>query len=166
MKFCKACSQTLPLQSFLKHRIINGVRTPNHSGICNVCVVARTRAARAANKRTYPSTVSLTTCFSAIIRKARKRRPCTITVSDLLTLWHAQSGLCALTGWPMTTTHNAGRVATNVSLDRKNSDDDYHLFNLQLVCAAVNSSKSSSSLSDFLAMCRAVTAHNTQEPTP
>lgn len=59
----------------------------------------------------------------------------------------------------MTLTRRAGRVPTNLSLDRIDSTKDYTLSNVQLVCQIANQSKSDNSTASFLALCLAIAVH-------
>lgn len=74
----------------------------------------------------------------------------------LLELWNKQNGLCAISSIPMTFTMNSGRVFTNVSIDRKDSNIGYLKENIQLVCMAVNQMKSDMEMSELLYFCKQI----------
>jgi len=61
-----------------------------------------------------------------------------ITYEEVVDLWRAQKGLCALTGLQMT--YGAPDMGT-VTLNRKNRRGSYSLVNMQLVCAWVDRAK-------------------------
>ena len=58
-------------------------------------------------------------------RAKRKNIECNIDENYLYKLWEKQNGLCALSGIPMTYYFDSGRVPTNVSVDRINSNLGY-----------------------------------------
>lgn len=74
-------------------------------------------------------------------------------IATLVALWHAQSGLCALSGLAMSLEENTHHV---VSLDQKLPGLGYAPDNLQLVSWAVNRAKGDLSTDEFIEMCRAV----------
>jgi hypothetical protein len=80
----------------------------------------------------------------------------TITVDDVVALWHTQGGYCALSG--VVLTPETGHTNT-VSLDRIDNEGGYTPDNIQLLAAQVNTAKNKWSEAEFVAMCRAVAAH-------
>ena len=158
-KYCKRCDRVLPVSEFFHYYRTerDGTRRPSVYYLCTPCKVSRTREWRHENP-SAPRSYTIRQCLAEILRKAKARRTCSLTVEDLVDLWHAQEGICALTGWPMTTIRHSGPVVTNVSLDRIDSTQDYHLGNVQLVCRAANQAKSDSSSRDFIFLCRAIAA--------
>jgi len=68
-------------------------------------------------------------------------------------LWNRQNGLCNLSNLPMTYIMNSGRIATNVSVDRIDSNQGYTKTNVQLVCMAVNQMKSDLTLEELIYFC-------------
>jgi len=80
-----------------------------------------------------------------------------LTTDDLLALLEEQGGRCALTGVKLTNILVGGRkVWTNASVDRIVSGGPYIRSNIQLVCSAVNSFRSSMSIEEFREWCRLV----------
>jgi hypothetical protein len=77
-------------------------------------------------------------------------------IEDLLALYEAQGGLCAITLIPMTTGIREGRKRTNVSIDRIDSSKGYSLDNIQLVCTIVNLMKLDMTQTEFTKWCAAV----------
>lgn len=71
-------------------------------------------------------------------------------------LWNKQNGLCAISNIPMTYTFNSGRIPTNVSVDRIDSNKSYTKNNIQLVCMAVNQMKSDLDMITFYRFCEAI----------
>lgn len=56
----------------------------------------------------------------------------------------------------MTYAFNSGRVPTNVSVDRIDSNKSYTKNNIQLVCMAVNQMKSDLDMITFYRFCEAI----------
>jgi hypothetical protein len=70
-----------------------------------------------------------------------KRKGGDIDWKFLRELWESQSGLCALSGTPMTFISGEGKVPTNISVDRINNNGIYTKDNVRLVCTSVNMMK-------------------------
>ena len=90
-----------------------------------------------------------------LLTKARNRRKreCTITLPQLISIYNQQDGRCALTG--LLLTHEANKE-TNASIDRINSNYGYTVENVQLVCARVNFMKGNLSDCHFVMWCKKV----------
>jgi len=86
-------------------------------------------------------------------RAQLKSRMCTITYNDLDNLCNNQKGLCALTGYTMSSTRGD---PLKVSIDRMASAKGSTLDNRQLVGRSVNRSKSNIDNNEFIAMCKAI----------
>lgn len=74
-----------------------------------------------------------------------------ITIEEAWSLFQAQEGKCALTGWDLHID-----VGGTASLDRIDSNGVYELGNVQWTHKHANVSKNSLSDAEFLAMCQAV----------
>lgn len=85
-----------------------------------------------------------------------KSIPFTITKEDLLTVWKAQNGKCAISGLDMTYELGEGRIYTNVSIDQILPSKGYTIDNIQLVCMAVNQLKSDLDMDTILILCSAI----------
>jgi hypothetical protein len=74
-----------------------------------------------------------------------------ITIEDVKNLYEQQNGKCAISGIPMTRIHvpQSKLCDTNISIDRIDSKIGYTKDNIQLVCARVNSMKSTLSMDEF-----------------
>jgi hypothetical protein len=79
-----------------------------------------------------------------------------LTAVDLRKLWDKQGGLCALSGVPMTYTKGAGRLPTNLSMDRIDSAVNYTVENVQLVCYQANLMKSELSVQQLKFWCERI----------
>lgn len=74
-------------------------------------------------------------------------------------LWEKQEGKCAVTQISMTFKLFTGRVPTNMSVDRIDSEKGYIKGNIQLVCMAVNQMKSDMDMETLLYFCREILDH-------
>lgn len=77
-------------------------------------------------------------------------------VDYLKELWNSQNGLCNISKIPMTYIMNQGRIYTNVSVDRIDSNIGYIKGNIQLVCMAVNQMKSDLSMNELVYICKEI----------
>ena len=85
-----------------------------------------------------------------------------ITDEDLLTLWDAQQGRCAVSGLHMTHHTLGSRLQMNASIDRINNLEGYTKLNVQLVCAAVNMMRGSLNVDEFDWWIRTIYEHQRQ----
>jgi len=152
---CTTCLGVFPVSHFYLYSdrsLKSGIRL---SSKCRPCFQKSRRDAWALKKNT-PFDAPLTSYLNHIYLKATYRTKVSFLKEALLDLWLKQKGICALTGWPMTTRRNNGRVKTNAPLDRIDSSLGYDLDNVQLVCASANRAKMELSEKDFVELCRAV----------
>lgn len=119
---------------------------------------------RVKNKRRYQN-LTIEQKFNILIQTAQKRTKfnCFISVNDLKEIWQKQEGRCAYTKLPLTADANQ---LTTMSLDRIDSDTDYVVGNVQLVCVAVNRMKSDFPEKDFIGLCNLITQNNTAPDYP
>lgn len=95
--------------------------------------------------------------FRKCVHTIRQRSgPSSLTGDDLLQIWHAQGGKCALTGVRMTFHQGRGRVRDNCSVDRIDPRKGYTRANIQLVTDRANRAKTDFTHTEFLAFCRKV----------
>ncbi len=78
-----------------------------------------------------------------------------LSIPDLLNMFEAQKGMCAISGVSMTW-GLAERSPNTISIDRIDSNIGYTLDNVQLVCFAVNLMKRDHSSDDFVNWCRSI----------
>lgn len=74
-------------------------------------------------------------------------------------MWNTQNGKCALTGIQMTHVRGEGRVPTNMSLDRIDSDGGYTRDNVQLVCLQANMMKQQMDTAGLLWWAKTIVDH-------
>lgn len=79
----------------------------------------------------------------------------------MLDMWSKQNGLCALSGIPMTHKIYAGKINTNLSIDRIDPNEGYTRNNTQLVCSCVNMMKGMLTIEELIQFCKAIL--NTQK---
>ena len=139
-KRCSICKFTLPTSSFYPRR---ARATSGGDGLRSTCK----ECARVASAFTTP-TKRLSRLLSNARYRAQNRGspfPSDLTTSDLVSLLEAQSGLCALTGVPLTfhTVPDGDRRALSsaASIDRIDNSLSYCRDNIQLVTATANRMK-------------------------
>lgn len=155
---CHICGRFLDVSQFGKKQ--NKYRD-NHDSRCREC---RTKESRERAQR-YDEESRLQRVLQMRYLCARERAmrfdiPFDITKEYLRELWDKQSGICALSGIPMTFDINKGRVWTNVSIDQINHKEGYTKDNIQLVCMAANQMKSDLDLSTLLYFCKSIIDNN------
>jgi len=163
-KACSKCKQVLPLSEFYT----NGKKADGSAKYNSWCKLCTKQKMASYHKRTWgpeqlhfvatKRTRSIRAFVSYLLAKAKKRRSCDVSLNEVEQLWHKQDGKCALTGWTMTMVLGKGKVHTNASIDRIDSNKDYVSGNIQLVCFAANVAKSNLSVGDFVKLCEAVSA--------
>jgi hypothetical protein len=98
---------------------------------------------------------------SAISASVQKRGlVCLLDKDDLLGKCLEQENRCALTGKPMTFTMGGmENRRTQASVDRIDSDGNYEIRNVQIVCNIVNVMKSDMTMAEFHRWCGLVMQH-------
>lgn len=79
-----------------------------------------------------------------------------ITKEYIKELYLKQDGKCAISNIPMTYISGSGKHATNISIDRIDSNKGYTKDNVQLVCSHVNMMKSDLSLEELYSFCKSI----------
>lgn len=152
---CYSCKQYKPLDCFDKN-IDKWFRAEKDSR-CKECKRNAYLRRKEKNRGSKDLNRLLYERFHALKDRARKKDiQCNIDLQYLHELWNTQKGLCALSGIPMTYYFDSGRVPTNVSVDRINSNLGYIKGNLQLVCMAVNQMKSDLTIEQLKYFCKSI----------
>lgn len=73
-----------------------------------------------------------------------------------MSLYEDQDGKCALSGYNMTYITGQGRVPTNISIDRIDSNMGYVEGNIQLVCRQSNVMKMELTMEQLAEWCEAI----------
>jgi hypothetical protein len=71
-------------------------------------------------------------------------------------LWEKQKSKCKISNINMTYIMGQGRIPTNVSIDRIDSNKGYIKNNIQLVCMAVNQMKSDLKIEELVYFCKEI----------
>lgn len=163
-KYCSKCGEAKNLSAFYTTgKKVDG--SPKYNSWCKPCQVSKQasyhkrtwgpeRLQYTAFKRTKTVRAYLQYLRSKAVQRRRTGEVLSLDALELL--WAAQSGKCALTGWPMTMELANGVVPTNCSIDRIDSSLGYIIGNVQLVCRAANVAKNNLSRAEFVKLCRAV----------
>lgn len=128
-KVCVRCKEAKPADAFQKY---------GKAKRKNTCLACETFLMTQRVGSTYQ------TYLTKLHQQSKSKRSGTevafhITVEDLIDLWEAQEGRCALSGVLMTHHKDGqGRKDFNASMDRIIPDRGYILGNVQLVCDRVN----------------------------
>ena len=100
--------------------------------------------------------------INAKFRSTQRSREYSLTFDDVVSKWHAQKGLCALTNFPMTHVITDIKDRSNfvniynASIDRIDSSLGYVKDNIQLVCAQVNLMKGDLTHEQMAQFCGAI----------
>ncbi len=81
---------------------------------------------------------------------------CDLDAGFLKILLSEQSGLCAISGIPLTFIKGHGHIPTNASVDRIDVTKGYAKGNIQLVAHQVNTMKSNLSLDQLIVWCKLI----------
>lgn len=92
------------------------------------------------------------------LRKGKKRKG-SVTIEDIYNLWIKQNKKCALSGIDIDFTKNE-KIGITASIDRIDSNGEYHLNNIQLVHKDINLMKNSFKEEYFLNICKKITEYN------
>lgn len=167
-KVCVACIETKNLQDFgtVNRGQARGVIYYNTK--CKACVtkkraeyVGEFRKKNGVSPETELASRSVFNFVRSLFRqtKSKSRRggkPVDLTAEYLYAPYQEQDGLCAITGWPMTTVLGKGYVYTNISIDRIDSGVGYLKGNVHLTCRGINSMKMQMPLERLHEACAAV----------
>ncbi len=89
----------------------------------------------------------------------RSARGVTINVDDLVALYLAQGGFCALSGRSLKLKSDGPKDPEALSIDRRDNSRGYHADNIRLVIWSVNLALSGWGTTHFLELCRDIVAH-------
>jgi hypothetical protein len=157
---CRRCRLRKPLADFLAG--------PRSKHLCRECRRAIYRKRHSGTENGLPPIYiprSLEMYARLVVSKVKNRARgacivCTITTEDVLTLITRQQNRCAISGIPMTYERGAGRLWTNLSIDRIDSTAGYTPQNIQLACAGANRARLSLSMPEFVEFCRKVVRYH------
>lgn len=143
---CSRCKLVKQMSDFQLNRLTKRGR----DGICLECrrayaveynnrpeVKSRLKARIESIRADGPKFTLQTSLLRALKRRATENPA---KISELMEMWKAQDGKCAVTGLPMTW-YKGEAMPTSVSIDRIYSSVGYTLSNIRLVCYAINTFK-------------------------
>lgn len=90
----------------------------------------------------------------ALATKKLERRK--LDIDFLMKLYENQDGKCAISGKEMTYQSGRGRIPTNISIDRIDSNFGYEVDNIQLVCIQANKMKAELNMDELQDWCAAI----------
>lgn len=154
---CKSCNTAKPLNEFYANGCFAD-GTKKYRSRCKSCVLKKAKQnqpklyfSKAQKRSSSPKNF-----ISGILNHATKRKQhlgFDIDLVYLCQLYAQQQGRCALSGVEMTYSAGAGRVNTNISIDRIDSSVGYVRGNVQFVCDVVNRMKQDLSQIDLMLWC-------------
>lgn len=153
---CLRCKIKKPLDDFYKNGCFED-GLPKYRSTCKSCVLSDSAGY---HKKTYGDKIfkkhsSYKNYISTLLNHASKRKKdFNIDIQYLIDLYELQNGFCSISGVKMT--HEHGKVSTNISIDRINSEIGYVKGNIQLTCYIVNIMKSNFSITDFVDFCKKI----------
>jgi len=127
-KTCKNCKRDLPTEQYEQYKK-GGAR-----GICNSCKASSRNRMYSAGYDQY-----LRRLCSKLKYSRKETHEWCLEPEDLIDIWEAQAGKCAISGVNMT--HHidgGGHKEFNASIDRINADQGYTPQNVQLVAYRIN----------------------------
>lgn len=158
-KVCIDCQKLLPFSQFYRKRSAADGKT----SYCIECSNARSVKwhREQTNKKPHwrlawrqktPRQTLNTTLYGALKRKPSKSPP---TVDDLMQMFAAQNGRCAVSGIEFTWAKGK-LLPTSITLDRIDQKGDYSKGNIRLVCHAVNAFRGIMTDEEMFAMARTI----------
>lgn len=155
--YCYSCREYLGEGLFNEH-----AQEKYRNGKCKLCKdCKRARRIELNNQTSLEANPILVDRLRTASKRARKLN----LVFDLdenfiKQLLVKQNYTCALSGLGLTFVMGQGRIPTNISIDRIDSQLGYTTDNVQLVCAAMNVMKSDLSMETFVKYCNDVVIFN------
>lgn len=166
---CFRCHRDMPEDQFepLRGSYFRPVRNASNQGTSYVhylhpfCWTCRKQAhGKHVNHPLYAPLLDLYWSKRVSVMKTQSRTRgilCLLEKDDLLGKYLEQSGRCAITGLKMTCIlQTSGRSKMQASCDRIDSDGNYTVDNIQIVCDAVNVMKQDLKQAEFVKFCRLV----------
>lgn len=152
---CTACLKYWEVGDFTT----NPQRRMDREGRHCVCKVCQSIQAKERRKRLHKDSLDklLKERLNSIKTRCKEKGWSTdITLQYLKELLIEQDSCCAISGIKMTHLLSAGRVPTNLSIDRIDSSVGYTRGNVHFVCMAVNQMKSNLSMDLLIYFCKQI----------
>lgn len=139
-KTCKNCKQERPIDQFEHFGSRNSTRS-----ICNSCKSSSRNKVYSSDYEKY-----LRRLHSKLKYSRQKTHDWKLEADELIEIWKAQNGKCAVSGVNMTHhVDGGGHKEFNASIDRINPDGGYNPQNVQLVAYRVNMMRHTLSMDMF-----------------
>lgn len=155
MALCSSCKEMKPFDMFAVSN--HSKNTLKRAYLCKLCASKKTKAYRNTESGFW---VGL---WNNLNSNAKSRRlNVEILKTDIIKLWKAQNGLCALTKIPMQMTNSVRSSRSRnlnqyrASVDRIDSEKGYIPGNIRLVCAYVNVMRSDMTDDELRFWCAAI----------
>jgi hypothetical protein len=159
--YCKTCSNYQAETNFYKRKDLK-VRN-NREYTCKECT-KKLKKSQYLYKRKYKLKYlnTLEGYLKSTVQHAknRKKHSFDIDYEYVLEIYNNQKGKCRYTKQVLTHELGKGKIVTNLSLDRIDSNKGYIKGNVQLVCNVINLMKTNSKEIDFLNLCQLVVNNN------
>lgn len=165
MKQCKCCSKIKCFDDFTKDPRNND----GHGATCKDCYRKRTKTLydlrpkkprtteQKKNRNQYERNRyrTITGWASVALNGCKSRNDCSLTRRDIVSLWHKQLGLCAITKQPLNFAAQ-NRAHDKPSIDRIDSSKGYYIDNIRIVWHFVNQAKNTFTDAELLLFCQHV----------
>jgi hypothetical protein len=147
---CIKCKEEKEISNFYKKR-------SSKTGFHNLCKPCDNKRTKEREKRRSNESVLFfikrllsgrTSMMNSNSRKANWGKD--LSADMIYEIYLKQNGLCAITKEKMTNIAGKGKVKTNLSIDRIDSNRQYELDNIQLVCYIVNIMKNNFGIEDLV----------------
>lgn len=157
---CLKCKISKSLNDFYKNGCFDD-GLPKYRSTCKSCILS---LAPEKHKLTYADKIikkhaNYKNYISTLLNHTSKRKKqYNLDIQYLIDLYESQNGSCAISGIEMT--YDYGKTATNISIDRIDSNIGYIKGNIQLTCYIANIMKNKFSTIDFINFCEKIVNYN------
>lgn len=160
LQTCKICNVEKSLDSFYSNGCFSD-GTKKYRTRCIACVLEKAKEKHPViyKSKSEKRSFNPKNFISSILNHASQRKKhlgFDIDLMYLLELYEKQNGLCAISGVKMTHIAGKGRVFTNISIDRIDSNKGYIRGNVQFVCDVVNVMKTNMNYDELLFWCNSI----------
>lgn len=137
--------------------------------MCNECVKTRSKRAYCETRESKLKWRETTDGYiKSMIQRVNNRKKelsdgFKLSFEYVKNIYNEQNGLCNLSGVKMTTITGNGKILTNMSIDRIDSNKGYIVGNIQLVCTIVNIMKTTLSVDEFKTWCTLISNKSKNE---
>ena len=130
-KACTRCGKEKPLNAFRRVE-----RTGEYNDVCMDCWTPSRQQKYVYQSMRHYLAQKIRHAGKPSKGRAKRNIGVNITIDDVMAMYEAQEGKCAITGVLMT--HGIDETLSNASIDRIDPDGNYDIDNIRLVCTVVN----------------------------